>query len=84
MVISGVWVSRLLLWFDEGVMILVLVSWILLELWSLLGYIDVVYGLYYLLMYGWFVIFLFIELWLWFFSCLVIGVVVVGVVVFVK
>lgn len=51
------------------------------ELWSLLGHIDAVHGLYYLLMHGWFAIFPPTELWSRLPSCLAIGAAAAGVVV---
>lgn len=83
-VISGAWASRPSLWFDEGATISASASRTLPELWSLLGHIDAVHGLYYLLMHGWFAIFPPTELWSRLPSCLAIGAAAAGVVVFAK
>lgn len=80
-VISGAWASRPSLWFDEGATISASASRTLPELWSLLGHIDAVHGLYYLLMHGWFAIFPPTELWSRLPSCLAIGAAAAGVVV---
>ncbi|MGF2953491.1 glycosyltransferase family 39 protein, partial [Mycobacterium sp. THU-M116] len=55
--ISAAWASRPSLWFDEGATISAAANRTLPELWRLLGHIDAVHGLYYLVMHGWFAIF---------------------------
>ncbi|OSC41358.1 hypothetical protein B8W66_09535 [Mycobacterium decipiens] len=83
-VISGAWASRPSLWFDEGATISASASRTLPELWKLLGHIDAVHGLYYLLMHGWFAIFPPTEFWSRVPSSLAIGAAAAGVVVFTK
>jgi mannosyltransferase len=83
-VISGAVASRPSLWFDEGATISASASRSLPELWRLLGHIDAVHGLYYLLMHGWFAIFPPTEFWSRVPSCLAIGAAAAGVVVFSK
>jgi mannosyltransferase len=83
-VISGAVASRPSLWFDEGATISASASRSLTELWRLLGHIDAVHGLYYLLMHGWFAIFPPTEFWSRVPSCLAIGAAAAGVVVFSK
>jgi mannosyltransferase len=80
-VISGAWASRPSLWFDEGATISAAASRTLPELWRLLGHIDAVHGLYYLLMHGWFAIFPPTEFWSRVPSALAIGVAAAGVTV---
>jgi mannosyltransferase len=55
--------SRPSLWFDEAATISASKSRSLAELWQLLGNIDAVHGLYYLLMHGWFAVFPVTEFW---------------------
>jgi mannosyltransferase len=81
-VISGAWANRPSLWFDEGATISGAASRTLPELWRLLGHIDAVHGLYYLLMHGWFAIFPPTEFWSRVPSCLAIGIAAAGVTVF--
>ena len=83
-VISGAWASRPSLWFDEGATISASASRTLPELWRLLGHIDAVHGLYYLLMHGWFTIFPPTEFWSRVPSSLAIGAAAAGVTVFTK
>src|SRR6516225_9329790 len=83
-VISGAWASRPSLWFDEGATISASASRTLPELWKLLGHIDAVHGLYYLLMHGWFAIFPPTEFWSRFPSSLAVGGAAAGVVVFTR
>jgi mannosyltransferase len=83
-VISGAWASRPSLWFDEGATISASASRTLPELWRLLGHIDAVHGLYYLLMHGWFTIFPPTEFWSRIPSSLAIGAAAAGVTVFTK
>ncbi|MGH3532007.1 MAG: glycosyltransferase family 39 protein [Mycobacterium sp.] len=83
-VISAAAAGRPSLWFDEGATISASASRSLPELWRLLGHIDTVHGLYYLLMHGWFAIFPPTEFWSRVPSCLAIGAAAAGVVVFGK
>ena len=83
-IISGAWAGRPSLWFDEGATISASASRTLPELWKLLGHIDAVHGLYYLLMHGWFAIFPPTEFWSRVPSCLAVGAAAAGVVVFAK
>src|ERR1700730_4945238 len=83
-VISGAWACRPSLWFDEGATISASASRTLPELWKLLGHIDAVHGLYYLLMHGWFAIFPPTEFWSRAPSALAIGAAAAGVTVFTK
>ncbi|QUR67416.1 hypothetical protein F6B93_10200 [Mycobacterium spongiae] len=83
-VISGAWAGRPSLWFDEGATISASASRTLPELWRLLGHIDAVHGLYYLLMHGWFAIFPPTEFWSRVPSALAIGGAAAGVVVFAR
>jgi mannosyltransferase len=84
MVISGGWAGRPSLWFDEGATISASANRTLPELWKLLGHIDVVHGLYYLLMHGWFGIFPPTEFWSRLPSTLAIGIAAAGVTVFTR
>jgi mannosyltransferase len=83
-VISGAWACRPSLWFDEGATISASASRTLPELWKLLGHIDAVHGLYYLLMHGWFAIFPPTEFWSRVPSALAIGAAAAGVTVFTR
>jgi mannosyltransferase len=83
-VVGNVAASRPSLWFDESATISASVSRSLPELWRLLGHIDAVHGLFYLLMHGWFAVFPPTEFWSRVPSCLAIGVAAAGVVVFAK
>jgi mannosyltransferase len=83
-IISGACAGRPSLWFDEGATISASASRTLPELWKLLGHIDAVHGLYYLLMHGWFAIFPPTEFWSRVPSCLAVGAAAAGVVVFGK
>jgi mannosyltransferase len=83
-VLSGAWASRPSLWFDEGATISASASRTLPELWKLLGHIDAVHGLYYLLMHGWFTIFPPTEFWSRMPSALAIGAAAAGVTVFTR
>ncbi len=82
--ISGAWASRPSLWFDEGATISASASRTLPELWKLLGHIDAVHGLYYLVMHGWFTIFPPSEFWSRVPSALAIGAAAAGVTVFTR
>jgi mannosyltransferase len=83
-VVSGTGASRPSLWFDESATISASASRSLPELWRLLGHIDAVHGLFYLLMHGWFAVFPATEFWSRVPSCLAIGIAAAGVVVFGK
>jgi mannosyltransferase len=83
-VVSGAAASRPSLWFDESATISASASRSLPELWRLLGRIDAVHGLYYLLMHAWFAVFPPTEFWSRVPSCLAIGAAAAGVVVFTK
>src|SRR5271163_4976064 len=83
-VISSIAASRPSLWFDEGATSSASASRSLPELWRLLGHIDAVHGLYYLLMHGWFAVFPPTEFWSRVPSCLAIGTAAAGTVVFAK
>jgi mannosyltransferase len=83
-VVSSAAASRPSLWFDEGATISASASRSLPELWRLLGHIDAVHGLYYLLMHAWFAVFPPTEFWSRVPSCLAIGAAAAGVVVFTK
>jgi mannosyltransferase len=82
--ISSVAASRPSLWFDESATISASASRSLPDLWRLLGHIDAVHGLFYLLMHGWFAVFPATEFWSRVPSCLAIGAAAAGVVVFAK
>lgn len=83
-VVSAAWACRPSLWFDEGATISASASRTLPELWRLLGHIDAVHGVYYLLMHGWFALFRPTEFWSRAPSALAVGVAAAGVVVFSK
>ena len=78
--VSAAGASRPSLWFDEAATISASTR-SLSELLRLLGHIDAVHGLYYLLMHGWFTIFPVTEFWSRAPSCLAVGVTGAGVVV---
>lgn len=82
--LSAAWASRPSLWFDEGATISAAASRTLPELWKLLGHIDAVHGLYYLLMHGWFALFPPTEFWSRVPSSMAVGAAAAGVVVFAK
>jgi mannosyltransferase len=81
-VVGGAAASRPSLWYDEGATISASASRSLPELWRMLGHIDAVHGLYYLLMHGWFTLVPPTEFWSRVPSCLAVGVAAAGVVVF--
>jgi mannosyltransferase len=83
-IVSSIAASRPSLWFDESATISASASRSLPDLWRLLGHIDAVHGLFYLLMHGWFAVFPPTEFWLRVPSCLAIGAAAAGVVVFAK
>ena len=82
--ISASWASRPSLWFDEAATISAAASRTVAELWRMLGHIDAVHGLYYLLMHGWFAIFPPTEFWSRLPSALAIGGAAAGVTVFAR
>jgi mannosyltransferase len=82
--ISAAWACRPSLWFDEGATVSAAASRTLPELWQLLGHVDAVHGLYYLLMHGWFAIFPPTEFWSRVPSALAIGVAAAGVTAFTR
>ncbi|WP_156689629.1 glycosyltransferase family 39 protein [Mycobacterium sp. Marseille-P9652] len=82
--VSAAWACRPSLWFDEGATISASASRTLPELWNLLGHIDAVHGLYYLLMHGWFAIFPPTEFWSRLPSALAVGAAAAGVTVFTR
>ncbi|MCV7050391.1 glycosyltransferase family 39 protein [Mycobacterium heidelbergense] len=82
--VSVAWAGRPSFWFDEGATISASANRTLPELWKLLGHIDAVHGLYYLLMHGWFAIFPPTEFWSRLSSALAIGVAAAGVTVFTR
>jgi mannosyltransferase len=83
-VIGGAGASRPSLWFDESATISASASRSLPDLWRLLGHIDAVHGLFYLMMHGWFAVFPQTEFWSRVPSCLAIGAAAAGTVVFAK
>jgi mannosyltransferase len=83
-VVGGAAASRPSLWYDEGATISASASRSLPELWRMLGHIDAVHGLYYLLMHGWFTLVPPTEFWSRVPSCLAVGVAAAGVVVFAR
>jgi mannosyltransferase len=73
--------SRPSFWYDEAATISASYSRSLAQLWHMLGNVDAVHGLYYLLMHGWFQIFPPTEFWSRAPSGLAIGAAAAGVVV---
>ena len=80
-VVGAVGAARPSLWFDESATISASAGRSVPELWKLLGHIDAVHGLFYLLMQGWFGAFPATEFWSRVPSCLAVGVAAAGVVV---
>ncbi|PQM48523.1 hypothetical protein C1Y40_01257 [Mycobacterium talmoniae] len=80
-VLSAAGASHPSLWFDEAATISASANRSLPELWRLLGHIDAVHGLYYLVMHGWYAVFPATEFWSRVPSCLAVGVGTAGVVV---
>jgi mannosyltransferase len=78
--VSAAGASRPSSWFDEAATISAATR-PLTALWRLLGHIDAVHGLYYLVMHGWFAVFPVTEFWSRAPSCLAVGVAGAGVVV---
>jgi mannosyltransferase len=83
-VVGAAGASHPSLWFDESATISAAASRSLPELWRMLGHIDAVHGLYYLLMHGWFAVFPPTEFWARVPSCVAVGIAAAGVVVFGK
>ncbi len=83
-VIGAAGASRPSLWFDESATISASAGRSLPDLWRLLGHIDAVHGLFYLVMHGWFSIFPLTEFWSRVPSCLAVGIAAAGVVVFAR
>ncbi len=83
-VIGGAAASRPSLWFDESATISASASRSVPDLWRLVGHIDAVHGLFYLLMHGWFTLVPPTEFWARVPSCLGVGIAAAGVVVFSK
>jgi mannosyltransferase len=79
-VVSAAGAARPSLWFDEAATISAGTRSVP-ELWRLLGNIDAVHGLYYLLMHGWLAVFPATEFWTRLPSCLAVGAAAAGVVV---
>lgn len=79
-VVSAAGSARPSLWFDEAATISASTRTVP-ELWRMLGNIDAVHGLYYLLMHGWFAVFPATEFWSRLSSALTVGVAAAGVVV---
>lgn len=73
--------SRPSFWYDEAATISAAYSRSLRELWQMLGDVDAVHGLYYLLMHGWFAVFPPTEFWSRALSGLAVGGAAAGVVV---
>jgi mannosyltransferase len=79
-VIGAVGASHPSLWFDESATVSS-AGRSIPELWRLVGHIDAVHGLFYLLMHGWLCLFPPTEFWLRVPSCLAVGIAAAGVVV---
>ena len=78
--LSAAGAARPSLWFDEAATISAGTRSVP-ELWRLLGNIDAVHGLYYLLVHGWLAVFPATEFWIRVPSCLAVGAAAAGVVV---
>lgn len=81
--ISATGASHPSLWFDEAATISASANRSLPELWRMLGHVDSVHGLYYLIMHGWYAVFPATEFWSRAPSCLAVGAGAAGVVVLV-
>lgn len=79
-VLSAAGAARPSLWFDEAATISAATRSVP-ELWRMLGNIDAVHGLYYLLMHGWLSVVPATEFWVRVPSCLAVGAAAAGVVV---
>ncbi|MBV8785271.1 MAG: glycosyltransferase family 39 protein [Mycobacterium sp.] len=82
--ISLGWAGRPSFWYDEAATISASYSRSLGQLWRMLGNVDAVHGLYYLLMHGWFQLFAPTEFWSRVPSALAVGGAAAGVVVLAK
>jgi mannosyltransferase len=82
--VSLVGAGRPSFWYDEAATISAAYSRSLAQLWRMLGNVDAVHGLYYLLMHGWFQIFPPTEFWSRVPSGLAVGGAAAGVVVLSK
>lgn len=80
-IIGGIAMGRPSLWFDESATISAAAGRSLPDLWRLLGHIDAVHGLFYLLMHGWFCLFPATEVWSRAPGCIAVGIAAAGVVV---
>lgn len=80
MVVSAAGSARPSLWFDEAATISASTRTVP-QLWRMLGNIDAVHGLYYLLMHGWFAVFPATEFWSRLSSAVAVGLAAAGVVV---
>jgi mannosyltransferase len=80
MIISAAGAARPSLWFDEAATISASTRTVP-ELWRMLGNIDAVHGLYYLIMHGWMAVFPVTEFWTRASSSLTAGAAAAGVVV---
>lgn len=78
--VSAAGAARPSLWFDEAATISASTR-PLPDLWRMLGNIDAVHGLYYLVMHGWFAVFPATEFWSRLSSALAVGLAAAGVVV---
>jgi mannosyltransferase len=83
-VIGAAGASRPSLWFDESATISASAGRSIPDLWRMLGHIDAVHGLFYLLMHGWFSLFPVTEFWSRVPGCLAVGIAAAGVVVFAR
>lgn len=79
-VLSSLGAARPSLWYDEAATISA-ASRPVGELWLLLGNVDAVHGLYYLVMHGWLEVLPATEFWIRVPSCLAVGAAAAGVVV---
>lgn len=79
--LSIVGAGRPSFWYDEAATISASYSRSLGQLWHMMGNVDAVHGLYYVLMHGWFTIFGPTEFWSRVPSALAVGVAAAGVVV---
>ncbi len=79
-VVSAAGSARPSLWFDEAATISASTRTVP-QLWRMLGNIDAVHGVYYLLMHGWFAVFPATEFWSRLSSAVAVGLAAAGVVV---
>ncbi|MEZ0363217.1 hypothetical protein ACAG26_05870 [Mycobacterium sp. pUA109] len=80
-ILSAAGASHPSMWFDEAATVSAAADRSVPELWRLLGHIDAVHGLYYLVMHGWYAVFPVTEFWSRVPSCLAVGGGAAGVVV---